>query len=87
MLSLYVESQEWQETECCHYMWNHKSGKILNVVIIYGITRVARDWMLSLYVESQELQETECCHYMWNHKSGKRLNVVIICGITRVARD
>ena len=58
MLSLYVESQEWQETECCHYMWNHKSGKILNVVIIMwshksgkrlnvvitcGITRVARD--------------------------------------------
>ena len=48
MLSLYVESQEWQETECCHYMesqewqdaecchymWNHKSGKRLNVVII-----------------------------------------------------
>ena len=57
MLSLYVESQEWQETECCHYMWNHKSGKRLNVVIIWnhksgkrlnvviicGITRVARD--------------------------------------------
>ena len=57
MLSLYVESQEWQETECCHYMlnhnsgkrlnvviiWNHKSGKRLNVVIICGITRVARD--------------------------------------------
>ena len=38
----YVESQEWQETECCHYMWNHKSGKRLNVVIICGITRVAR---------------------------------------------
>ena len=74
MLSIYVESREWQETECCHYMWNHKSGKRLNVVII-------------IYVGSQELQETECCHYMWNHKSGKRLNVVIICGITRVARD
>ena len=57
MLSLYVESQEWQENECCHYMWNHKSGKRLNVVIIWnhksgkmlnvviicGITRVARD--------------------------------------------
>ena len=43
MLSLYVESQEWQETECCHYMWNHNSGKRLNVVIICGITRVAID--------------------------------------------
>ena len=43
MLSLYVESQEWQETECCHYTWNHKSGKRLNVVIICGIRRVARD--------------------------------------------
>ena len=43
MLSLYVKSQEWQETECCHYMLNHKSGKRLNVVIICEITIVARD--------------------------------------------
>ena len=49
MLSLYVGSEELQETECCHYMWDHKSCKmpslraIMQTVIFWpsdSITRV-----------------------------------------------
>ena len=55
MLSLYVGSQELQETECCHYMWDHKSCKRLNVVIICGITRVARCRVLGLLCKQSDI--------------------------------